>query len=136
MLRFLTNRIFGGCRSLLAAPILLALSGCTEVPQPANADAARVALQTALDAWQRGDSFDSLGTSQPPIYVTDWKWRSGAKLVRYEITSSDRPLGADLRCPVKLWIDRGKGKGKPVSETAEYNVGTHPALTVARVGDR
>jgi hypothetical protein len=134
--KFSIRTICGNWRALVAAaPVLLAVSGCSEVPPPAaDPDAARGALHAALDAWQRGDSFGSLGTAQPPIYVTDWKWRAGAKLVRYEIATIDRPLGADLRCPVQLWID--KGKGKPVRETAEYNVATHPALTVARVGDR
>jgi hypothetical protein len=134
-MRFTIRGMFKGYCSLLAVvPMFLTISGCSEVPQAADADAARVALHSALDAWQRGDSFDSLGSAQPPIYVTDWKWRSGAKLARYEINTGDRALGADLRCPVQLWID--KGKGKPVREIAEYNVTTHPALTVARVGDR
>jgi hypothetical protein len=56
------------------------------------------------------------------------------KLVRCEIDERDRALGAERCCPVRLWID--DGKGRTVRESTEYNVATHPALTVARAGDR
>ena len=88
----------------------------------------------ALDAWKRGDPPEALGKAQPAIQIIDWRWRSGAKLVRYEIMERDRPVGADLRCPVQLWIDAKRDK--PALEVAEYNVTTHPSLTVSRAGDR
>jgi hypothetical protein len=114
---------------------LAALSGCgSGAAQPADPDAARAALLSALDAWKKGEPPESLGSAQPPIQVSDWRWRSGAKLVRYEIAQRDRAVGADLRCPVELWIDAGRGKTS--RELAEYNVSTHPALTVSRSGDR
>jgi hypothetical protein len=114
---------------------LVALAGCgSGAPQPAQPDAARAALQSALEAWKRGDPPEALGKAEPPIQVSDWRWRSGAKLVRFEIAERDRAIGADLRCPVQLWIDLGRGK--TTREMAEYNVGTQPTLTVARSGDR
>jgi hypothetical protein len=123
---------------LLSAGVMTALAvlgGCgSGATPPADPDAARAALQSALDAWKRGDPPESLGNAQPPIQVSDWRWRSGAKLVRYEIEQRDRPVGADLRCPVQLWIENSRGK--PAREVAEYNVSTHPALTVSRSGDR
>jgi hypothetical protein len=128
------SRAAGG----LPAGVLLALavsSGCGPGErQPADPDAARAALRSALDAWKRGDLPESLGKTEPPVHVSDWRWRSGAKLVRYEIAERGRPIGADLRCPVQLWIDNGRGKA--TRELAEYNVSTHPALAVARSGDR
>jgi hypothetical protein len=118
-----------------AVPGLLLFAGCGSSPtKPADPNAARAALQAALDAWKRGDAPDALGKAQPPIHVADWRWRSGAKLVRYELAKGDRSLGAELRCPVELWID--SGQGKTTRERTEYNVSTDPALTVARSGDR
>jgi hypothetical protein len=114
---------------------LVVLGGCgSNPPPPADAEAAHTALRTALDAWKHGDTPDSLTEAQPPIHVSDWKWRTGVKLVRYEIAERDRAYGNDLRCSVELWIDSGKGKTVP--EKAEYTVGTNPALTVSRAGDR
>jgi hypothetical protein len=113
---------------------LIGIGGCGSNPPPPDADAAHAALRTVLDAWKHGDTPDDLGQAQPPIHVSDWRWRSGVKLARYEIDEHDRLLGPTLRCSVRLWIDAGKGKTIP--EKVEYNVGTNPALTVSRAGDR
>jgi hypothetical protein len=114
---------------------LMVLGGCgSGTPPTADPDAARAAIRTALDAWKHGDAPDALSQAQPPIQVSDWRWRSGLKLVRYEIDEHDRVLGPDLRCSVRLWIDDAKGKTVP--EKVEYNVGTNPGLTVSRAGDR
>jgi hypothetical protein len=122
-------------RPRAVSALLVLLVGCGPgAPQAADPEAAQTALRTALDAWQHGDPPDALSRAQPPIYVSDWRWQSGAKLVRYEIENRNRALGAELRCYVQLWID--KGTGKTVRESAQYNIGTHPALTVARAGDR
>jgi hypothetical protein len=114
--------------------LAIAPSGCGPVaPQPADHEAARDALRTALDAWKKGDPPDSLAQAQPPIHVSDWRWRSGVKLVRYQIDEGDQTTGAERRCPVQLWIDAGAGK--TIQETTVYGVATHPALTVSRQGD-
>jgi hypothetical protein len=119
---------------LAMALAAIAPGGCgSGGPQPAKRDAARDALRVALDAWMKGGSPDDLTQAQPPIHVSDWRWRSGVKLLRYEIDERDRALGAERRCPVQLWIDAGKGR--TVRKSIAYNVGTHPALTVARAGD-
>lgn len=125
-------------RGIVATAISIAAissGGCgSGPPPPADREAARDALRSALDAWRQGQPSDALSRAQPPIYVSDWRWRSGAKLLRYEIDEHDRAIGADRRWPVRLWIDNGRGK--TVREPAAYNVGTHPAVTVARAGDR
>jgi hypothetical protein len=121
--------------ALAMALAAIAPGGCgSGAPQPAERDAARDALRAALDAWKKGESPDALTRARPPVYVSDWRWRSGVKLVRYEIDERDHALGAERRCPVQIWIDAGKGR--MVSESIAYNVGTLPALTVARAGDR
>jgi hypothetical protein len=121
------------CLFLGVVPGLIVLGGCGSTPPPPDADAAHAALRTALDAWKHGDTPDALSQAQPPIQVSDWRWRTGVKLVRYEIAERDRAYGHDLRCSVQLWIDAGKGKTVP--EKVEYAVGTNPALTVSRAGD-
>jgi hypothetical protein len=127
---WIAHRLFLG-----VVPGLIIFGGCgSNPPSPPDADAAHAALRTALDAWKNGDSLDALGTAQPPILVSDWRWRTGVKLVRYEIAERDRAYGHGLRCPVQLWIDTGKKKN--LQEKVEYDVATNPALTVSRVGDR
>ncbi len=120
---------------MAAAFAATVLIGCgDQPPKPADATQAHVALKTALDAWQRGEKPGALSDADPRIQVSDHQWGSGAKLARYEIDARERFVGADLRCSVRLWIDRGAGK--TIREVVDYNVGTNPVLTVVRAGDR
>jgi hypothetical protein len=113
---------------------LIGMGGCgSNPPPPPDPDQARTALRTVLDAWKHGDAPDALSQARPPIHVSDWRWRSGVRLTRYEIDEQDRRLGPYLRCSVRLWTDPGKGKTIP--EKAEYDVATSPALTVRRASD-
>jgi len=130
-----TELLRPGVGILAMALLAIAPSGCGPgAAQPADQEAARNALRTALDAWKKGDPLDSLAQAQPPIHVSDWRWKSGAKLVRYEVDDRDQAVGAERRWPVKLWIDGGTGK--TIHETTAYSVATHPALTVSRLGDQ
>ena len=108
--------------------------GCCQpaMPQPADPDQARAALRVALDVWQKGGAAESLKDRQPALIVVDYEWRSGYRLVRYQL-EKDEPLGADLRCHVKLSLQNNRGKS--VQKTAIYSVGTSPALTVMREED-
>jgi hypothetical protein len=110
-------------------------AGCdarTSPPAPADPATARAALRAALDAWQKGATADSLKDRRPPVYVIDPEWRSGRRLLAYQV-QDDAPFGADLRCRVVLSLaDDG---GRPIPRAAVYAVGTSPALTVAREED-
>lgn len=129
-----TKLLRPGLGVLATALLAIAPSGCGPgAAHPADQEAAREALRTALDAWKKGDPPDSLAQARPPIRVSDWRWRSGVKLVRYQIDERDQAIGAERRCPVHLWIDNGAGKA--IQETTAYSVATHPALTVSRLGD-
>jgi hypothetical protein len=107
--------------------------GCNKhPPAPADPDQARDALRQALDAWQRGETAESLQNSQPPVRVFDEDWRGGRQLVRYKL-GADQLVGADLRCCVELWLrDRG---GQSVQKKAVYSVATNPALTIVHEED-
>ena len=112
----------------------LSWAGCshTSPPSPADPGQARQALRLALDTWQQGSTPGLLQASEPPIHVVDHQWRSGYKLVRYQL-GGDGPLGANLRCQVQLSLKNARGK--PLQKKAIYSVGTSPVLTVVREED-
>jgi hypothetical protein len=112
--------------AVLAAALLLGCGGST----PADPDLARATLTAALDAWRDGRTIDEVSSGSPPITVADPAWKAGFKLSRYEVASNTRPVGFDLRMPVKLWLE--DPKGKPVEESAKYTVSVQPARTVIR----
>jgi hypothetical protein len=120
------------CFCLLLLAGALAAVGCAHPPVPANPDQARDALRRALDAWQRGETAESLQDQQPPLRVFDEDWRGGRQLVRYQL-DTDQLVGADLRCRVQLWLRDGSGQS--VQKKAVYSVATSPALTVVHEED-
>lgn len=76
----------------LLSAILASLSGCggssPQSFQP-KADAARVAMTTALKSWQDGRKKPGLiETSTPSLQVVDTVWASGARLRHFEIGPS------------------------------------------------
>src|SRR6059058_3092357 len=105
----------------LGGTMLLIGCGGASKPQPADPEQARTALRVALDAWQQGGAAESLKDRRPALIVVDYEWRSGYRLVRYQL-EKDEPLGADLRCHVKLSLQNNRGKS--VQKTAIYSVGT------------
>jgi hypothetical protein len=109
-------------------------AGCshTSAPKAADPGQARQALRAALDTWQQGAAPGLLQASEPAIHVVDHQWRSGYRLVRYQL-GGDGPLGANLRCHVQLSLK--SAKGKPLQKKAIYSVGTSPVLTVVREED-
>jgi hypothetical protein len=121
---------------LTAASVALALPGCGGAgpPAPAEPAVARKALERALAAWTEGKSAESLKSDNPPIVVSDQAWNSGARLLKYQIDPKDHQAGADQIFHVVLWLrdDNAKGNTKERRETADYNVGTNPTLTVVR----
>jgi hypothetical protein len=120
--------IVRGPIALLGILICVGL-GCRGRP-PAPADPARAheALQLILNAWQQGDTPESLKQRDRSIVAIDPEWRSGARLIAYKVDSDDR-IGAEMRCQVTLSVLKN---GKTVQKKAFYNVGTNPVLTVVR----
>lgn len=76
----------------LAAALTLALmpgcGGSTSAYVP-NASASRVALDTALSAWQKGGKPDELAKGTPPVHFVDTQWETGQTLEGYQILEAD-----------------------------------------------
>jgi hypothetical protein len=109
---------------------LVLMAGCKRpAPPPADPDKAREVLKTALDAWRKGESADSLRQRSPSITAADPKWQDGHQLVRYEIGES-KIVGCDLQCNVVLVLKAPDGKQS--EQKAIFNVSTAPNLVVVR----
>jgi len=110
--------------------MLLCSAGCSDpLPPAANPERAREALQSALDAWQKGETVESLQAGLPAIHVNDPEWRSNTKLVKYEIQSGETH-GLSWRCEVLLTFQNGAGKATP--RQVKYIIDTDPALVIVR----
>lgn len=118
-------------RRLHLLPLLTILSiGCARsLPPAADADQARTAVETMLDAWKQGENETSLQARKPAIHVNDPEWRSGARLVKYEIRSN-RENGISRRCEVLLTTQHGSAS--PQQREASYTIDTDPAIVVVR----
>jgi hypothetical protein len=119
------------------APVFLGLVlisaaqlGCGSKARSADPESARVALRTALAAWQGGASPESLQQRSPSITVSDSQWRNGYRLLRYEIASDDRVVGYELECRAALVLQGPDGR--QLEEKAVFTVSTHPAQVVVR----
>jgi hypothetical protein len=125
------RRTFQQAVTLLLAVTMLG-AGCTSrpPPAPANRDRGREALRQALDAWQKGDSNESLHARQPPIYMNDTDWRAGSRLLSYELDGSDNYHGAQLRAEVKLALQ--DKSGNRTEKKVSYLIDTDPALVIVR----
>jgi hypothetical protein len=114
-------------RRLFVAALLLA-AGCGKpLPPAADAQRARAALETALQAWQKGEPPEALQRADPAIHVNDPAWRSGQRLVKYQI-ESEQANGLSWRCEVLLTLRKGNGAAR--EQRALYCIDTDPALVV------
>lgn len=115
--------------SLLAA---IGCSGPSESPRP-DSTLSQTTLNTALEAWQKGEAPKSLMDRQPPILVIDGQWASGATLTKYEIDPAGSPVANTWQFNVKLTIQTPKGKPQVVKTF--YNVSAGKTLSVARADE-
>ncbi len=114
----------------LAAFLLVGGPGCNARARQADADRARAALRTALDAWKRGDNLDALQQLDPPIYFNDHDVRAGSRLLDFKINSEDDYFGNSLRCAVELSLKDAAGKTR--QKTIKYLIDTGKATVIAR----
>jgi len=117
-------------QSVWIAALLLAMTcvGCTaSPPPPADPKEARGAVETALEAWKRGETMQSLTERKPPIQFTDLNWEKGFTLEKYEITSAE-PRGVSMRITVKLAMKTKEGQKRDAP--AVYIADTAPRIVI------
>lgn len=117
-------------RSTQWALTVLVLAGCSPaLPPAADPGKAKASLESALDAWAKGDTVESLRQRTTPIHFNDEVWRSGGQLEKYVITS-EAANGTGWRCEVSLTL---KSPGKnPVTRNVAYQIDTDPATVIVQ----
>lgn len=118
--------------SVLLLMLLLLAPGCKRSTlSQEELDAGRSAIETGLQAWQKGEKVDSLQQLSPPIQFRDEDWNRGMRLKSWEITYTNGSAG-DLtaRCEVVLsLIDR---KGNKSSRRVVYSVEKGETIAIVR----
>jgi hypothetical protein len=109
---------------------MLAIGGCGTGSAPVDPDKARLALESALEAWKKQEAPASLRKASPEIVVQDPDWNAGKQLDSFEILGEGTRDNANLRCKVRLRLREADGKN--VEKQVGYVVGTSPVLTVFR----
>jgi hypothetical protein len=115
-----------------AAALLAALAGCSDskpLPMATTPEAARPALQAALDAWKAGRTPEELRGQSPPVYFNDADFGRGRKLADYSIEGDGTPMGTGLSFAVTLTL---QGNGKPTPRKLAYRVATQPTVSIYR----
>lgn len=77
--------------------LLVFLSGCSRTRSEAEflpaENKARLALETALKAWQDGKTMGLIESTKPAVQVIDNKWQAGQKLAGFEILEAETGPG-------------------------------------------
>lgn len=95
--------------SMMGLALYMSLMGCggnNSLPQDVI-DRARQEMQTALDAWKKGDSLAKLGKM---VQMTDQDWKAGLRLLSYEVKRAEGLQGENVRCWVVLSLQNRQGK--------------------------
>lgn len=105
--------------------------GCSPANAPiSDAAQAKVLLQKTLNEWKSGTSLNEIRQHNPPVYVTEDLWRSGAKLNEYSIAEESGVLGNNIRLEVYLKFTNKSGNA--IRRSFRYIVTTRPAQTIVR----
>jgi len=109
---------------------LCLLSGCGRTLDP-NADPAEAdkALRTALEAWKGGKSPDDLKQGRPPILMNEDDWRTGKRLLDYEMEKGSLS-GRQVRCRVRIKLQGADGEA--ADREAVYIIDTVPRIVIVR----
>jgi hypothetical protein len=117
---------------IAAAALVLALAaGCggPELPPPVDpADAGRQ-LAAALDAWTKGEPYESLAAKEPPVVFNEPLWRDGTRLLAYELGEVEMH-GRQGRCTAKLTLQNKDGK--QYDRRIGYQIDTVPRVVIVR----
>ena len=91
------------------------LAGCgtpEEIKPQGDADAAKAALQAALDAWKAGKPPAESQTA-PALVWTDEDWKAGAKLSDYHLVGDPEQSGGHWRVFADLTLEEKGKKSAP-----------------------
>lgn len=114
------------CFAMLLLVMTLVGCGGGNNDHPLDEDLARVSLEKALQAWVDGGKPEDL---KPQIIVGDPQWKSGLKLISFEIKVADALVdGSNVLLPVTCKLQ--EASGKPIETEIRYIVGTSPVITI------
>ena len=115
---------------VVAAVVMPTSAGCGMGGGPPMLDEqlAQSSLTAALDAWKEGQTPESLQQRAPKIVVGEPQWKSGQRLVSYQVLEPIGNDGSNLHVPVELELEGGDGARSKRQVT--YTVGTSPAISV------
>src|SRR5688572_22940949 len=127
------RRIVASRAAVWASCIGMALTGCGgknyEPPPPADPAAARVALEKSLGAWRSRVTPEEFLKAES-ITVADSDWRSGHRLIDFQIQPGEQALGSSIYWPVRLRVASPSGYERWLDVT--YIVSTNPIIHVSR----
>jgi hypothetical protein len=123
-----------GLACLVVVVWIAAIAGCggkNQIPPPAaDAAVARSALEKALNLWRNRVTLEELKGVDPPITVADYEWRSGRRLIEFQILPGEQPLGTSIHWPVRLKVVQSDGREQVADVT--YIVSTSPIIHISR----
>jgi hypothetical protein len=103
--------------------------GCgRSLPEQANPEKARQALEMSLDAWRKGESIPGLAKGSPVIYFNDPKVQKGMQLSAFTIEDGHDFFGQSVRLSATLSFARDGGATK--ERTVVYLVDTSPVIVI------
>jgi hypothetical protein len=122
-------------RRLSVVPLVLALaavlSGCGKGGlSQQDLDRARGALESSLNAWQKGESPAKLSNLDPPVEMVDMDWKSGHRLLEHRIKSVEGGQAETAHSWVVLSLQTRKGK--KLEKEVLYDIKLGDPITIGR----
>jgi hypothetical protein len=118
----------------MACCLLAALAGCGgknyQPPPAADPALARSSLERGLDAWRLRITPEELLKAEPAITFADSDWRSGHRLVEFQLQPGEQALGTSIYWPVKLRVAYANGYEQWLDVT--YIISTNPIIHISR----
>ncbi len=119
-------------RLAMVAAILAVLAGCARNRVDKARDKAEKAVETALDAWSRGESPEKFANSNPSIRINDPDWKAGFRLLSsLTVDSKQSPIGPkQFECRVSLSLSGAAGR--KIAKEVVYHVQMGDKTTIDR----
>jgi hypothetical protein len=116
--------------SLVFLVVTLTMSGCSDPELQRELDFAQASVESALAAWKRSETAESLKALPQPIEFHDDDWREGVRLVDYQIVQVYHDTDGLPRCAVRLTLQRSEREQEQIDEI--YQIVTKPNVIIAR----